>query len=730
MNCKHIKHMAALLLFGSMLLSVGGCLSLEEESAGGGRTESVPQATFEQSAIRVTPTGETGTRLSASGDGTLTIDRSRRETVTPMGAEGTWTVFVYMCGSDLESEDGSGTEDLEEMQAAATGSNVRFVVQTGGAEEWSAGEVDPDRLDRFVICDGDIKKVGSEPGASMGDGSTLANFLAWGIASYPAANMGLVLWNHGSGSICGVCFDELYEDDSLSLPELGSALECVYPDMTDTFRFIGFDACLMATVETANMLVPHGDYMYASQDTEPGYGWDYTALGDYLGSHPETDGAALGKLVCDSYYDACVDCGSGEEATFSCTDLSRMDAFMQSWNETARQMYALTENPEQLAELVRGITGALNFGGNNKAEGYTNMVDAGCILENTRRLLPGAKDTLTALEACVTYRRNGERRQDATGLATYYPLCIQGSEELSVFRNVCISPWYLSFVDKIAYGADHEGMLEGYRKDLWMGEDSLFWSEDALETSDWSWAYWNRDQGISIGLPGEDGETHVEYDTEPYMDEDGSYMFQLSEESLWETDSVYNCLYMILEDERLLDLGADDDVYMDWDTGEVYDCFDGYWFALPDGQPLAAFIAERGEDYNIYAAPIILNGVDTNLRIRQDYGGYGYPDMTTTILGVWDGIDTDSGQAARTIRPLNKGDVIEPRYSAYDPESWEESTFVGSEFVYTGDPALEEFILPDGDYYYGFCINDIYGGETYTDYVIYNVEGEDVYYYE
>ena len=129
MNCKHIKHMAALLLSGSMLLSAGGCLSLEEESAGGGRTESVPQATFEQSSIRVTPTGETGTRLSASGDGALTIDRSRRETVTPMGAEGTWTVFVYMCGSDLESEDGSGTEDLEEMQAAATGSNVRFVVQ-------------------------------------------------------------------------------------------------------------------------------------------------------------------------------------------------------------------------------------------------------------------------------------------------------------------------------------------------------------------------------------------------------------------------------------------------------------------------------------------------------------------------------------------------------------------------------------------------------------------------
>lgn len=721
------KRIAALLLVGSMLLSAGGCLNLEEESSGGDRNESIPQTTVNRNVPTVTPTRETGTRLFAGQDGALTIQRSRRENTVPMGADGTWTIYIYMCGSDLESADGSGTEDMEEMLQASTGDRVRFVVQTGGAEAWTAGKVDPDKLDRFVIQDGNMEKVDSQPGASMGDGSTLANFLAWGTTSYPAANMGLVLWNHGSGSICGVCFDELYEDDSLSLEEVGGALESVYPNMTDSFRFIGFDACLMATVEMANLLVPHADYMYASEDTEPGYGWDYTAIGAYLGSHPDADGAALGKLICDSYYDACVDCESEEEATFSCTDLSRLDAFMQSWNEAARQMYDLTEQPERLAELVRGITTALNFGGNNKAEGYTNMVDAGCILKNSKSLLPGAADALAALEECVIYQRNGERRQDASGLATYYPLCIQGSEELSVFRNVCISPWYLSFVDKIAYGADHEGMLDGYQKDLWLGEDSLFWNQDALESAAWSWDYWNREQGTSIGLSGEDGEISVQYEVAPYMDEDGNYVFQLSEETLWETDSVYNCLYMILDDGRILDFGADDDVYVDWDTGEVYDGFDGYWFALPDGQPLAAYLAEADYDYNIYTAPITLNGVDTNLRIRQDYGA---DSCTTSILGVWDGIDAESGQAARTIRPLKKGDQIVPRYTAYDTDTWEESTFVGSDYVYDGDPALEEYILPDGDYYYGFCINDIYGGETYTDYVVYNVEGEEVYYYE
>ena len=36
------------------------------------------------------------------------------------------------------------------------------------------------------------------------------------------------------------------------------------------FDFIGFDACLMATAETALMLDQHADYLIASEETEPG----------------------------------------------------------------------------------------------------------------------------------------------------------------------------------------------------------------------------------------------------------------------------------------------------------------------------------------------------------------------------------------------------------------------------------------------------------------------------
>ena len=60
-----------------------------------------------------------------------------------MGDAGTWTVFVYMCGSDLESDGGMASADIEEMEKSSAGGNVKFVVQTGGAYYWE-NDVDED----------------------------------------------------------------------------------------------------------------------------------------------------------------------------------------------------------------------------------------------------------------------------------------------------------------------------------------------------------------------------------------------------------------------------------------------------------------------------------------------------------------------------------------------------------------------------------------------------------
>ena len=233
----------------------------------------------------------TGISMSAQQTGeSLQIERAQPGGTRPTTlSEGSWTIFVYLCGSDLESRGGAGTKDISEMLSGCTGSNVRFVVETGGARTWRNNTVSTRRLGRYLIQNGQIREVGNVAPSSMGEAATLSEFLTWGIGNYPSEHMGLILWDHGGGSITGVCFDELNQRDSLNLRELDTALNQAYGIMWDKFDFIGFDACLMCTLETANVLATYSYYMVASQESEPGNGWDYSSIGRSLSQNPTCD---------------------------------------------------------------------------------------------------------------------------------------------------------------------------------------------------------------------------------------------------------------------------------------------------------------------------------------------------------------------------------------------------------------------------------------------------------
>lgn len=52
------------------------------------------------------------------------------------GEEGAWSVYWYLCGSDLESGGGFATGDLAELMEAELPENVNVVIETGGDSEW------------------------------------------------------------------------------------------------------------------------------------------------------------------------------------------------------------------------------------------------------------------------------------------------------------------------------------------------------------------------------------------------------------------------------------------------------------------------------------------------------------------------------------------------------------------------------------------------------------------
>ena len=608
----------------------------------------------------------------------------------PAFADDGWTIFVYLCGSDLESQNGFASTNMQEMIEATANSGVRFIVETGGASAWQ-NDASPDELDRYEITGGNAVIVDRQPQDSMGKSETLRDFLRWGLTNYPSAHNGLVLWDHGSGSINGVCFDELAEQQSLTLRDIDNALISVQELVPDGFDFIGFDACLMGTLETANMLAPHAKYMIGSQELEPGTGWDYKAIGNCLAAEPAADALTLGKAICDGFYENCTANEQERDATLALVDLSKIGALAAAFESYAEHLYNATDDEANFAPICRAINSAENFGGNNRSEGYTNMVDLGGLIAAGSEWSDNAKAAREAEDAAIAYQVQGPGHKDASGLSVYYPLQVQGSSELSIFRDVAVGTHYLALVDKIAYGFANGGSWAGYDPN-----------------TPWDW---------NSMVPDSTQSTAITFTQEPTLDENGVYYFVLSEKGLNYTESVEAQVRVYSDDgQDCLSLGMTSDVIADWNTGRVEDNFDGLWFSLPDGQNLSVNLVDERDGYDLYTSPVKVNDDYTNLRFA-----WYHDSGEVKLLDLWDGVG-DNGIAARSGESLKTGDRIVPQYDAFDVDSYEESTYSGVEYVWTDGDRLGFGPLSDGSYLYSFYINDIFGGSFVTDNVRFDID--------
>ena len=645
-----------------------------------------------------------GYALSVKGaDGKMSITRAPKKS-TPMGDPDTWTIFIYLCGTDLEGNIAAASGDVMQMCQADASDNVRFVFQTGGTQQWQNEIFSNEACERYVVENNDVTLVDSAPLTNMGDPATLKSFLDWGVANYPAEKMGFIFWDHGGGSITGACVDELNENDTLYLSEINEAFSSVYPNMTDQFEFIGFDCCLMGTAETANVLATYARYFYGSQETEPGTGWDYTAIGNFLAQNPSANGGELGKELSDSFYNECAAGEQEDGCTFTIIDCGKFDDFAIAFNDYAKELYEAAGS--DLAGIVRGVNSAENFGGNDKSEGFTNMVDIGGIINNCSSYADGS-NVLAALDNCIVYNKNGANHSGASGLSVYYPLSVQGSEELKVFSGICISPYYLSLVDMVAKG--YTG--NGYDNQVFFTEDGDWYNQDgSSESYDNSYFEYADEES-------DDNSKLITFTEAPHFSDDGNYTFTLDENGKQYAASVSALILMQLGDGTMLELGETYDISADWENGVFADQFGGYWLSLPNGTLLSMFIVGSEDGRAIYTSPVELNGKRTNLRVIQTAN-----DLY--VEGAWDGID-ENGMASREIRKLQPGDQIAPVYYLLD-DSADEKTQTGDVYQWSDGDSVIYAMLPNSDYYYAFSIDDVYGDYFLSDPVVFTVADEGI----
>lgn len=603
-----------------------------------------------------------------------------------------WSVFVYLCGTDLESQKGYlASINIEEMVNAEKSDDVRVIFQTGGTAQWGYEDIDPEKLQRFEVVDGGFVLRDEQALASMGEAATLGNYLAWGVESYPADKYMCLLWNHGGGSVTGVAFDELHGNDSLSLDELSEGLAMAEAQ----FEIIGFDTCLMSSIETAAAIAPYGRYMVASEEIEPGTGWDYTAWLSRLSRNSAQTGLELGKTICDTYYAKCEAGGSDDIVTLAVTDLSEIPELVMNFDAMAAEMKGVAESPEQMQLFSQAVVRAENYGGNNDNEGYTNMVDLGDLVRLTKNVLPQtAQKVLTSLNNAVRYRISGSSRTGSTGLSVFAPLSV-AVEDLDIYSAVAVSGHYLRYL---------EGTLD------WELPDDLeivvpISQENSVGTKSMSIADFPAVNALTASDYSVQFETFVEGNDYVLAFTDGYDAVQSVQ---------YNLYFLDDENNSLNYLGSDYDLNVDEDAGLYWSNFRNVWPIISDNTCSMIPLFFNG-DYILYTVPILLNGEQTNLRMSYSYESNAY-----SLHGTWDGID-ESGMSSKEIRQLEDGDQIEFLFTAIDLESGEVEVFEFGGFTVEGDPVVEEATLFDSIYYYQFEVTDIFGNTYQSDFIAISV---------
>jgi hypothetical protein len=333
-----------------------------------------------------------------------------------------FTIMVYLCGTDLESEDGSGTSDLEEMLSAGLEADgpVQVLIETGGTKTWNTDGIDSDKNQRWLLGGDELQLADEQDQSNMGDPNTLQSFLEYGITNFPADRYGLILWDHGGGSTSGVCFDEL-TDDNLTISEIAKALEGATGMMDGRrFGFVGFDACLMATFEMANFLSKYADYMIASEELEPGLGWDYAAWLGALSEDPAMDMAELGKTVVDSFVDTNLENDPDEYVTMSLLDLGKMDAVTAEMENIGAGLSQALESGK-LRTISRQRQNMRTFGsfdGDNTSDMVDILQFAKVFAELSNVDTSGFE---SALDDVVAHSRYSDNLENVSGMSVLVP---------------------------------------------------------------------------------------------------------------------------------------------------------------------------------------------------------------------------------------------------------------------------------------------------------------------
>lgn len=612
-------------------------------------------------------------------------------------ASDTYTLMLYMCASDLESECGFATEDLNEIMYGYTAGNLNVIVQTGGTAEWQNTVVADDRCQRYRATEDGLELVDDSLGMqNMADSATLTDFIQYCSSNYAADHYGLVLWDHGGGVVGGYGYDENFGGDSMSLTEMSRALG----DASVHLDMLGFDACLMANFETCLMAAPYADYLIASEEPEPGCGWYYT---DWIGKLSENCGIPpkrYGRQIIDDYITESVWDSPSMYSTLGMFDLQQV---------TQKLLPALSQfSDDAVQQLSAGEYRRISQSRSNTRAVYQSELDHIDLLDYAQHSQSETADQLEqAVSDCVVYYRETENGSGDNGLSILFPYYDLSALDMleEMYQTLGYDDAYPAFLEQFAnVMAGGQISVSGFSN-----------TQNHAAASEYSGFQWfDADAGY-------DESYYETYSADLSLlgttEVDGRWVLELSEED-WEIVNDAAMQMFAVYDGFYVDMGLDDYCEFD-DYGNLIVEYDQTWVAL-DGQVVPFFHESYTSDGDSFftcgSVPCVYNGTDAEIVLVWDTehpSGYA-----AGVRPVY----TDS-VAAKGLYDICDGDTFQVYYDIYDEDLNYVETMTLDDEIFTVQDSLEvgyaDATEQLGDTFIYYVLEDIYNNTYYTDSIAY-----------
>lgn len=743
---KRIITLVVILAVASMLIkcAAGGLSGVLGGSAG---YEPDSDLTVYEPVPVATPKPTTAQTQEVAANTAVSNQAREKRTKILGNGQDVYTIMVYMCGTDLESNYGMATSDLNEMLHADISDNVNVIIETGGAKKWQNTVISNSTNQIYQVKNEGIVRLQSDIGKkSMTKGSTLTEFINYCKTNFPANRYALIMWDHGGGSASGYGYDELFSGSSMTLDVFNKALG----DAGCEFDFIGFDACLMATLETALVAEQYADYFIASEETEPGCGWYYTGWLTQLSQNTSMDTVSIGKKIIDDFTVACRQQSSSSQTTLSIVDLAELAGTVpEAFNSFA----------SSTMELIESDNYAVVSNARSRAKEFSSGINQIDLIHFADNMGTAESKTLAkALRSCVKYNRVSSSLANANGISIFFPYnrlssmstmvdiydeigmdetytaCIRsfasmasggqlvssstGSPLDSLFGNMTGSGNSADMLGSLlssALSGSYGGGSYSSGSGAYSGGSSYadLLSMLAGSSSGYSWL----DSGRMMQSQEYYQENSLDASRLVATDKNGTKVLQLTDEE-WELIQDVELNVYADDGEGFIDLGLDNTYYFDDDLDLVLD-YDNTWIAI-NGQVVSYTMQSNDIDGDTYVitgtVPALLNGERVELvLVFSDQDEYG------TVAGarkVYDEDETDT--VMKGLIEIKEGDVIDflCDYYSYAGE-YQDTYMLGNQMTVEGELFISNVDIGQVSPRVTYRLTDIYGNHFWTEAIQY-----------